>query len=196
MPIELELFLTFFYIGLFTFGGGYAMIPIVRQEVISHGWLSDGIISTEEMVSNMIAVSESTPGPIAINMATFVGSKEAGFLGSVCATLGVVLPAFLVILLIAAVLKNFEKNKYFKAIVNGIKPVVTGLITATGLLLLVKCAYVNFGDFAASPEISIPALITLGLLGAAQIVSFIWRKKQIPPILLIVVSAGLGMLLF
>lgn len=190
MPIELELFLTFFYIGLFTFGGGYAMIPIVRQEVISHGWLS------EEMVSNMIAVSESTPGPIAINMATFVGSTQAGFLGSVCATLGVVLPAFLVILLIAAVLKNFEKNKYFKAIVNGIKPVVTGLITATGLLLLVKCAYVNFGDFTAGPEISVPALITLGILGAAQIVSFIWRKKQIPPILLIVVSAGLGMLLF
>ena len=110
MPIELELFLTFFYIGLFTFGGGYAMIPIVRQEVLNRGWL-DG---SEEMVSNMIAVSESTPGPIAINMATFVGSDEAGFLGSVCATLGVVLPSFLVILLIAAVLKNFEKNKYFR----------------------------------------------------------------------------------
>ena len=192
MPIELELFLTFFYIGLFTFGGGYAMIPIVRQEVLNRGWL-DG---SEEMVSNMIAVSESTPGPIAINMATFVGSDEAGFLGSVCATLGVVLPSFLVILLIAAVLKNFEKNKYFKAIVNGIKPVVSGLITATGLLLFVKCWYVNFGDFTTAPSVSVPAIITIAILGVAQIISFIWRKKQIPPILLIVVSAGIGMLLF
>ena len=190
MPIELELFLTFFYIGLFTFGGGYAMIPIVRQEVLNRGWL------TEEMVSNMIAVSESTPGPIAINMATFVGSDKAGILGSVCATLGVVLPSFLVILLIAAVLKNFEKNKYFKAIVNGIKPVVSGLITATGLLLFVKCWYVNFGDFTTAPSVSVPAIITIAILGVAQIISFIWRKKQIPPILLIVVSAGIGMLLF
>ena len=190
MPIELELFITFFYIGLFTFGGGYAMIPIVRQEVINHGWLS------EEMVSNMIAVSESTPGPIAINMATFVGSTQAGFLGSVCATLGVVLPAFMIILLIAAVLKNFEKNKYFKAIVNGIKPVVTGLITATGLLLLVKCVCVNFGDFSTSPTFSMPAIITLLILGGAEVLWFVFKKKQFPPILLILVSAGLGMLLF
>ena len=99
--ILLELFFTFFKIGALTFGGGYAMIPFVREQVLLHGWL------TEEELLNMIAVSESTPGPIAVNMATFVGSNEAGILGSIFATLGVVLPSFIIILIISALLKNF-----------------------------------------------------------------------------------------
>ena len=99
--ILFELFFTFFKIGALTFGGGYAMIPFVREQVLLHGWL------TEEELLNMIAVSESTPGPIAVNMATFVGSNEAGVLGSIAATLGVVLPSFIIILIIASLLKNF-----------------------------------------------------------------------------------------
>ena len=101
--ILLELFLTFFEIGALTFGGGYAMIPFVREQVLAHNWL------TEEELLNMIAVSESTPGPIAVNMATFVGSEQAGILGSAVATLGVVLPSFIIILVISALLKNFLK---------------------------------------------------------------------------------------
>ena len=96
--ILFELFFTFFKIGALTFGGGYAMIPFVREQVLAHGWL------TETELLNMIAVSESTPGPIAVNMATFVGSEEAGVLGAALATIGVVLPSFLIILLISALL--------------------------------------------------------------------------------------------
>ena len=93
--IFLKLFLTFFKIGLFTFGGGYAMLPLMQQEVLANEWLS------ESEIINFIAVSESTPGPFAINMATYIGSETGGILGSVCATLGVVLPSFIVILLVA-----------------------------------------------------------------------------------------------
>jgi chromate transport protein ChrA len=98
--IYLKLFLTFFEIGLFTFGGGYAMISLIRDRAVTLGWLA------EEELLNMIAVSESTPGPIAVNMATFVGSTQGGILGSLAATLGVVLPSFIIILLIASILKN------------------------------------------------------------------------------------------
>ena len=91
MNIYLELFLSFFKIGLFTFGGGYAMISLVMETSVTKGWLS------ESEILNFIAICESTPGPIAINMATFVGSSQAGILGSICATLGVVLPSFIII---------------------------------------------------------------------------------------------------
>ena len=94
--IYLELFLTFLQIGAFSFGGGYGMISLIREKVLMYGWL------TEEEMLNMIAVAESTPGPIAVNMATFVGSSQGGFLGAILATLGVVLPSFIIILIIAA----------------------------------------------------------------------------------------------
>ena len=96
--IYLQLFLTFLEIGAVSFGGGYAMIPLIREKVISHGWL------VEEELLNMIAVSESTPGPIAVNMATFIGSEQGGVLGAMLATLGVVLPSFIIILLISSVI--------------------------------------------------------------------------------------------
>ena len=103
MSIYLQLFLTFLKIGAVSFGGGYAMISLVRETCIANGWL------TEEEILNFIAVSESTPGPIAINMATFVGSSQGGILGSFLATLGVVLPSFVIILLVAAVMRNVLK---------------------------------------------------------------------------------------
>lgn len=84
--INLYLFLTFFKIGLFTFGGGYAMIPMIQQDILSHGWL------TQQQLIDFIAISESTPGPFAVNIATFVGMSQSGVAGAVCATLGVVLP--------------------------------------------------------------------------------------------------------
>ena len=109
MNIFLDLFLTFFKIGAFTFGGGYAMLPLMQEEVLAHKWME---LSS---VVNFIAVSESTPGPFAINMATYVGSEVGGaygvmgsVFGSFCATLGVVLPSFIVILIVA---KCFEKFK-------------------------------------------------------------------------------------
>ena len=98
--IYLELFLGFLKVGCFSFGGAYGAIPLIRDVVMSYGWLDD------EMLTYMIAVSESTPGPIMVNLATYVGSNQAGFAGSVIATLAVVLPSFLIILLVTALLKN------------------------------------------------------------------------------------------
>lgn len=110
------MFLTFLKIGAFTFGGGYGMVSLVRETAISNGWL------TESEFLNFIAVSESTPGPLAVNMATFIGSTQGGILGSFLATLGVVLPSFVIILLIAAVLKNLMKYAGVNAFLSGVRP--------------------------------------------------------------------------
>ena len=104
--IYLRLFLNFLMIGALSFGGGYGMVSLVRERVLSNGWL------TENEFLNFIAVSESTPGPLAVNMATFIGSTQGGILGSFVATLGVVLPSFLIILLIASALKNLMKRLF------------------------------------------------------------------------------------
>lgn len=127
--IYLKLFLTFLQVGAVSFGGGYAMISLIKEMVLAHGWLN------EEQLLNMIAVSESTPGPIAVNMATFVGSTQGGILGSFVATLGVVLPSFVIILLIAALIQNFLKYKGVQAFLGGIRPCVVGMIIATAITI-------------------------------------------------------------
>ena len=189
MPILLELFLTFFKIGLFTFGGGYAMIPIIEDEVIAKGWF------LEEELMNFIAISESTPGPIAINMATFIGAGKAGFLGALLSTLGVVLPAFIVILLVASVIKNLLKFKGVNAFLEGVRPVVIGLITVTGLMMLLN---VLLGISTIDSEFSFDykALIIFAIL---TVVYFVYKKitkKNVSAILLIVISAVLGIILY
>ena len=135
----LELFFTFFRIGLFTFGGGYAMIPLLRQEVVAHGWM-DG-----ETLIRYIAICESTPGPIAVNMATFIGSSQYGLAGAAVATLGVVLPSFAVILAIAAALKQFRSNRYVDAALSGVHPAVAGMILATGVCVALECMWPKAG---------------------------------------------------
>ena len=132
MTIFLKLFLTFFEIGAVSFGGGYAMIAMIRDKALLHGWLS------EAELLNMIAIAESTPGPIAVNMATFVGSSEGGFLGAICATIGVILPSFLIILLIAALIRGFLKLKLVRAALSGIRPCTVGLILATAITMLLS----------------------------------------------------------
>lgn len=117
-----ELFRVFFLIGAFTFGGGYAMIAMVQQQVASRGWM------TAEALIDFIAIAESTPGPIAVNMATFVGAQMGGVLGSVCATLGIVLPSFVVILIVARCYAAFQKSKWVQGVMSGLKPAVVGLI--------------------------------------------------------------------
>ncbi len=122
MNVYLELFVTFFKIGLFTIGGGYAMIPMMQEEVVSKSWASI------ETVIDFIAVSESTPGPFAVNMATFIGCEVGGFFGSVCSTLGVITPSFVIILAIAKFFATFAQDRRVKAVLYGIRPVVVGLI--------------------------------------------------------------------
>lgn len=178
------LFIEFFKIGLFTIGGGYAMIPLVKETVLNYGWLPEGEFY------DFLGICESTPGPIAINMATFVGSVQGGILGSICATFGVVLPSFIIILLIASILKNFTDNKYFKGFIEGVKPVVIALITATGFTLLIKClGFVSLKEF----DFNIVSTVCFALLTIIYFAYKKFAKKKLSTILLIVISAVLGM---
>ena len=130
--IYLKLFLTFLEIGTVSFGGGYGMIALVREAVLGNGWL------TEEEFLNLIAVSESTPGPIAVNTATFVGSTQGGFFGALAATLGVVLPSFVIILVIAALIRNFLQYAGVQAFLSGVRPCVVAMILATAVTMGLK----------------------------------------------------------
>ncbi len=130
----LSLFWTFFKIGAFTFGGGYAMVPLIQREIAENkGWIS------EEDILDIIAIAESTPGPIAINSATFVGLKVAGFWGAVLATLGVVLPSFVIISVIATVLRQFADYKVVKYAFTGIRAGVLALILKAVFGMYKKC---------------------------------------------------------
>ncbi len=180
--IYLLLFLEFFKIGLFCFGGAFGMIPLIEETVLKHGWL------TESRFYDLIGVCESTPGPIAVNMATYIGSSQGGILGSVVATLGVVLPSFLIILAIASILKNFSDNKYFKAFLKGVKPVVTALILSTGVILLFKTLGWASKGFSFDP---ISAIIFALVLGVFFGTKYIFKKK-LSSIFLIIISAGFG----
>ncbi len=124
--IYFDLFLTFLKIGLFTFGGGYAMLPMIQEEVSAHSWLNQS-----ELI-DFIAVSESTPGPFAVNIATFVGTRTGGIFGGLCATFGVVLPSFVIILFVARFYQKFKSSKLVAGAMNGLKPAVVGLIVRCG----------------------------------------------------------------
>ena len=184
--IYLDLFLGFLKVGCFAFGGAYGAIPLIRDVVISYGWLSD------EMLTYMIAVSESTPGPIMVNLATYIGSSQAGFFGAVIATLAVVLPSFLIILLVTASLKTALKNKYVQAVLRGLKPCVIGIVLATGIyMVLGNC----LGAFSAI-RVNMQAIIITVLLFAAIFGYKHFAKKKLSPIILIIVSAIAGVIVY
>ena len=182
----LELFFAFFKVSCFTFGGGYAAIPLIREMVLSYGWLN------EESLTYMIAVSESTPGPIMVNLATYIGSIRGGFWGAVTATTAVVLPAYLIVLLITALMKNFIKNKYVQAILQGVKPCVTGIILATGVFMILKNCFGTEGIL----ELDSSAFFITVVLAGSMIVFKKFRKRNLSPITIIVISALLGILLY
>ncbi len=181
--IYLDLFFGFLKVGCFTFGGAYGAIPLIRDVVMFYGWLSD------EMLTYMIAVSESTPGPIMVNLATYIGSNRAGFWGAVVASLAVVLPSFLIILLVTVLLKSAWENKYAQAVLRGLKPCVIGIVLATGIYMVFgNC----FGKIFAI-NINLQAIIITVLLVAAM---FTYKKvtnKKLSPIMLIIAAAFLGM---
>ncbi len=186
--IYLTLFLSFLKIGAFTFGGGYAMISIIRETVLSHGWM------TEEALLNFIAVAESTPGPVAVNMATFIGSSQGGFWGAVVATLGVVLPSFLIILVIAALIRNFLKYKAVNAFLDGVRPCVIAMILATSLTIGLSTVF-SFQSIGDIPTMDVSGIFILIALFAVHFVYQKLTRKKPSPILMILLSAGLGMLL-
>ena len=184
--IYFKLFLTFLEIGAVSFGGGYGMISLIREAVLSNHWLTE---------SNFIAVSESTPGPLAVNMATFIGSSQGGVLGSLLATLGVVLPSFVIILLIAAVLSNLLKYAGVQAFLSGVRPCVVALILATALTMGLSTLF-SFTTIRSAPEVDLRGIVILLLLITLHFGYKHFKKKAPSPILMIVLSAGLGILFY
>ena len=184
--IYFELLWAFLKVGMFSFGGAHGAIPLIRDVVLSNGWLS------EEVFSYFIAVSESTPGPIMVNMATYIGSSQAGFLGAVLATIGVVLPSFIVILAIVAAMKNFIKNKYAQAVLRGIKPCFIGIVLAMGLYMLVSNTALTAGVSSVDwRAVAISVILLVLSFGYPRV-----RKKDFSPIMLIVISAGIGIVAY
>ncbi len=183
--IYLDLLIGFLEVGLFSFGGAYAAIPLIRDVVMAHGWLD------EEMLTDMIAVSESTPGPLMVNMATYVGSVKGGIPGAAIATAAVVLPAFVILLLIVTILKKGMRNRYVQAALSGLNPCVIGIILATGCMMILNNCGLWFGT---QPELK-NICLTIGI-GMIYFGSRKLMKKGLTPIMLICLSAVAGLLAY
>lgn len=179
--IYLTLFWTFFKIGLFTFGGGYAMIPLIQSEVLAHKWMP-----LEDLI-NFIAVSESTPGPFAINISTYIGAEMGGILGSMCATFGVVMPSFVIILIVAKIYDKFKNSKAVSGAMTGLKPAVIGLIGAAVISVGIN---VFFHDgFTLDVFKTVPFYVSAVLF---LVMLFLILKKKLHPIIIICASAVVG----
>jgi chromate transporter len=189
MPVYIKLFYMFFRIGLFSFGGGYAMLPLIYQDIQTFG-----LMSAHEF-SNVVALSQMTPGPIAVNAATYVGFKAAGFWGAVFATIGVSLPSFLIVLIIAAFIKKFKNSPLIQAVLTGIRPATVGMIAAA-VLFLSKTAIFHAGFFSLrmlqNPLhfISIQGMIIFALIIVGT------KYLKMGPILLTILGGILGVLMF
>ena len=181
--IYLDLFIGFLKVGLFSFGGAYGAIPLIRDVVLHYGWMD------EETLVNMIAISESTPGPIMVNLATYVGCNKAGVPGGIIATLAVVAPAFLFIILLVTLINRIagHKKKWMKAAFNGIKPCIIGIILAMGVSMIGK----NCITPIVKEKDILPTVVTIVL----ATVYFGFRKiykKKMSPIILILIAAFAG----
>ena len=179
--ILLELLIGFLKVGCFAFGGAYSAIPLIRDVVLSYGWIND------EMLTYMIAVSESTPGPIMVNLATYVGSSQAGFLGSLTATLAVVLPSFIIILLATVLLQTALKDPCVQAVLRGLKPCMIGIVLASGVWMIIRN-----GIIIQDNSLQLRPVILTMVLGAIYFGTRKIRKGGISPILLVCLSALAG----
>ena len=180
--IYLKLFLTFFKIGAFTFGGGYAMLPLIEAEMQKNSWMS-----IEQLV-NFIAVSESTPGPFAVNISTYVGSVLGGFPGALCATLGVVMPSFIIIIIKSKCLMTLSKNRYVIGCMNGLRPAVIGMIGS---------AVITVGQSVFFPSgFSVSVFSSYSFISSAVIfvLMLLLELKSLHPIVIILSSAALGII--
>lgn len=179
----LKLFWTFFKIGACTFGGGLAMLKLAQEQVVKMNWME----TTE--VTNFVAISESTPGPFAVNMATYVGAGQEDVLGAIAATLGVVLPSFIVILLVARFYEPFKKSHIVKGMMTGLKPTAIGLIASA----IIAMAIDVFAPKGFSLDIfTSPVLYASIVIFAISLFLVFFKKIKIPPVLIICIMAGLG----
>ena len=188
--IYLQLFLTFLKVGTFAFGGGYAMLSLIGDSVLGYGWM------TEEELLNFVGVETVIPGPIAVNMATYIGYEQGGFLGALLATIGVVLPSFVIILVVAACIKNLLKYPPVKTFIASMRPALGGLIVSVAVTMALT---VFFGiDTISSINLSFDPR-TLVVFAVVMAIPIIWKrikKKEFSSILLVVISGIVGMLLF
>lgn len=187
--LELQLFWTFFKIGLFTIGGGHAMIPLIMEELVAKGWLEQSVLL------DFIAISESTPGPFAVNIATYAGQEIAGIGGAIMCTLGVVLPSLIIIIIIAKFFSKYMNRPVVQEVFDHVSGSVTGLLFSVVLSvgILVLFGMDNIFDTASFA----PDYIAIGLFLGLLALSFVRiKKKKIPPIALIIVSAVCGVLLY
>ena len=184
--ILFELLLGFLWIGCFSFGGAYGAIPLIREVVLSYGWIE------EEKLSYMIAVSESTPGPIMVNLATYIGSVKAGVPGATIATAAVILPAFLTVILLMTLLKKLTGNGVFQATLSSLKACVTGIVLATGAyMILINCI-----GSVSSFSVDYSAIIMTVALGAVYFVSKKIIRNGISPVILICIAGIAGIFVF
>ena len=184
--IILELLIGFLEIGLFSFGGAYGAIPLIREVVLSYGWIE------EESLSYMIAVSESTPGPIMINLATYIGSAKAGILGATVSTLAVSLPAFLIVIILTGILKNLTKNSAFQYVLSVLKTCVIGIILATGTHMILN----NCIGSVTAVNADVYAIVLTLALGVIYFGSKKILKNGVSPILLICIAGIAGVLVY
>lgn len=188
--IYLQLFLTFLKVGAFAFGGGYAMLSLIGDSVLKYGWM------TEEELLNFVGVETVIPGPIAVNMATYIGYDQGGFLGALLATIGVVLPSFIIILIVAACIKNLLKYPPVKTFIVSMRPALGGLIVSVAATMALT---VFFGiDTLSTINLSFDPR-TLVVFAVVIGIPIIWKrikKKEFSSILLVVISGVVGMLLF
>lgn len=181
----LQLFITFAYIGLFSIGGGLVALPFIRQEAIRHGWI------TLEQFFQMVAVSESTPGPIGINMATYVGYSQYGLIGGIATTIGNVLPSLIIIMIIAKYFQKFGDQPIVKAAFYGLRAAVVGLV-ATAVYDVFVVSIVHLQDFSMTHEIS--QLIDIKALIIFIVIYYLFNKFNKHPIIYIGLGAVLGVL--
>ena len=189
MMLLLRLFWEFFKTGLFAVGGGMATLPFLYNISDSTGWF------THAQLADMIAVSESTPGPIGVNMATYVGFTTAGIPGAVIATVGLVTPSVIIILLIARVLAAFRQNKYVDAAFYGLRPCSVGLIAAAGLMV-VKIALFDFDLFYQTGRLLDVFNLKALILAAVFLILTrgVKQLKKLHPVIFILASAVVGIL--
>lgn len=173
--IYLQLFYTFFIIGMFTFGGGYAMLSLIQNEVVvNHQWI------TAQEFTDMVAISQMTPGPIGINSATYVGYAVSGnIFGSIVATLAVTLPSFIIILTICRLYMKFKESNFFASLMKFLRPIVIGMIAAAAAILVTKDNFIDYSSW---------------LLFAGAFIGSQWLK--INPILLIIIAGAIGLLIY
>ena len=185
-----QLFFTFLKVAAFAFGGGYAMLSLIGDSVLEYNWM------TEQELLNFVGVETVIPGPIAVNMATYIGYDQGGFLGALLATIGVVLPSFIIILIVATLIKNLLKYSPIKTFITSMRPALAGIILSVAVTMALTTFFgidtVNNINYAFDWR-------TLVVLAVMILIPFLWKrikKKEFSSIVLVAISGVMGMLLY